>query len=490
MRGVLVGLFVVGLAAVAGCKKPNQAPDVPAVPSGPSSGAVGVEYTFSSSAADPDGDSVAIRFDWGDGDTSDWSRWVRPGDTATSSHSWSSIGTFSVRAQTKDTGRNTSAWSSGYSFAVIRTWTKTFGGVEWDEGYCVQQTQDGGFVITGTTGSYGAGNDDIWLIKTDASGDTAWTRTFGGSGDEVGNAVRQTQDGGFIVVGYTCPHGTSERDVWLVKTDASGNDVWDKTFGGVGLDEGSSVEQTPDGGYIIAGFTESSSPSGSDAWLIKTDADGDTVWSRAFGGERADWGTSVGRTMDGGYFVAGYTYSYGAGGGDMWLVKTDATGNRIWDRTFGGAGRDDGYSAQQTLDGGYVIAGNTESYGAGDADMWLVKTDAAGDTVWTRSFGGTSGDYGRSVQQTRDGGFIVVGITSSFGAAWDNVWLVRADAHGDTLWTRTYDGEDTDGGSSVRQTMDGGYIITGTTYSYGAGWADIWLIRTDAEGRVDEGLAK
>jgi len=215
--------------------------------------------------------------------------------------------------------------------------------------------------------------------------------------------------------------------------------------------------------------------------LLKTDSDGNTLWTRTYGGSSDEKGYSAQLTSDGGYIIAGYTGSFGAGRSDVYLLKTDSSGDTLWTRTCGGSDSDCGYSVQQTSDGGYIIAGETESFGAGDDDVYLVKTDSDGDTLWTRSYGGSGYDRGRSVQQTSDGGYIIAGYTNSFGAGNTDVWLLRTDSSGDTLWTRTYGEMPYDYGHSVELTSDGGYIIAGDTRSFGAGDYDVWLIKVVGE---------
>ncbi len=354
-------------------------------------------------------------------------------------------------------------------------WTKTFGGNYRDLGYYVQQTSDGGYIITGVTESYGAGSSDVWLIKTDGYGDTIWTKTFGGIDYDDGRSVQQTTDGGYIIIGSTWSYGSGSDDIWLIKTDTNGSEEWNRTFGGSANDKGFSINQTIDGGYIIAGWTNSYGVS--DVWLIKTDAIGSEQWNRTFGGSWDDFSYFVQQTTDGGYIITGYTYSYGPGWADFWLIKTDSFGNEEWSKTFGGSELDMGYSVQQTSDGGYILTGYTESYGAGSRDVWLIKSDATGDTVWTKTFGGSSYEEGYSVQQTTNGGYILTGYTESYGADSTNVWLIKTDALGDTVWTKTIGGSGADGCYSIQQTTDGGYITMGYTESYGAGSYDVWLIR-------------
>jgi hypothetical protein len=253
--------------------------------------------------------------------------------------------------------------------------------------------------------------------------------------------------------------------------------LWSRTFGGSSDDRALPVQQTADGGYIVAGVAQSFGAGSWDFYLVKTNSLGDTLWTRTYGGSGSDVAYSVQQTTDGGYIVAGYTYSFGAGGGDFYLVKTNSLGDTLWTRTYGGSNSDQAQSVQQTADGGYIVAGYTSSFGAGLTDFYLVKTNSQGDTLWTRTYGGSSYERGYSVQQTADGGYIVAGITSSFGAGSVDFYLVKTNSLGDTLWTRTYGGGGADGASSVQQTADGGYIMAGYTYSFGAGLEDMWLVR-------------
>ncbi|MFH1011428.1 MAG: hypothetical protein V1784_09385 [bacterium] len=363
-------------------------------------------------------------------------------------------------------------------------WTRTYGGSNYDWAYSVQQTPDGGYIVAGHTRSFGAGGEDFYLVKTNSQGDTLWTRTYGGSNDDFAYSVQQTADGGYTVAGQTRSFGVGGYDFYLVKTNSSGEPLWTRTYGGIDWDQALSVQQTADGGYVVAGTTYSfgaGTPNYANMYLVKTNSQGDTLWTRTYGGSSWDWAQSVQQTADGGYIVAGTTSSFGAGGYDFYLVRTNSQGQPLWTRTYGGSNDDFAYSVQQTADGGYIVAGTTSSFGAGVLDFYLAKTNSQGDTLWTRTYGGSSSDVARSVQQTADGGYIVAGYTNSFAAGLSDFYLMKTNSQGDTLWTRTYGGSNYDEAYSVQQTADGGYIVAGFTRSFGAGGQDFYLVKTGSE---------
>ena len=267
--------------------------------------------------------------------------------------------------------------------------SKTFGGSLYDGGFLsVQQTTDDGYIIIGTTVSFGNGNDDIWLIKTDSRGNEDWCPTFGGSEDDRGYSVQQTTDGCYVIVGTTKSYGNGGFDTWLIKIDSKGNKLWDQTFGDELYEIGKSIYEISDGFIILAeisffdGFPQPDPKYGHRAlWLIQTDSDGNKEWDQIYGGNLTEYADCVQQTADGGYIILGTTTSYGNGEYDAWLIKTDSQGNEEWNKTFGGSDTDKGYHVEQTTDGGYIITGWTRSFGNGEQDIWLIKTDSQGNTV-------------------------------------------------------------------------------------------------------------
>lgn len=357
------------------------------------------------------------------------------------------------------------------AFAQDILWSRAYEASFEDWGFCVQQTFDGGYIVTGATGLQWTIPlyPDVYLIKTDFLGDTLWSCTYGGSNDDWALAVQQTSDRGYIVAG-----GTQSFDadgVYLIKTDSLGDTLWSRTFGGVGLDAGHSVQQTTDGGYIVAG-------AGYDFWLIKTDSLGDTLWIRAYGGSGLDAAYFVQQTQDGGYVMAGYTESFGSGLSDFYLIKTDLLGDTLWSRTFGGIYNDRAFGAEQTTDGGYIVAGWTQSFGDISGDVWLIKTDSLGGILWSRTYESGGSESGRSIRQTSDGGYIVVG----------GEYLTKTDSLGGALWTRTCGEKLFWGpGNSVQQTSDGGYIVAGVLDHYDLYGSNLGLVKLDAFGNTCTG---
>jgi hypothetical protein len=365
-------------------------------------------------------------------------------------------------------------------------WTRTYGGRDFERGHAIVRTQDGGYIIGGYTTSFGAGGRDVYLVRTDSDGDTIWTRTYGGSDSDVANAVVNTSDGGFLAVGYTYSYGLGGRNAYLVRTDPHGDTLWTKTYGGNDLDDGRAVVRTPDDGFAIVGGSYSYGPGPAAVWMLRIDSDGDTLWMKTYGGTDIDFGESVVATPDNGFFIVGRTYSYGVGSADVYLIRTDAQGNIIWTRAYGGGGWDSGFSVAETSEGSYIVTGATESFGAIYENVYLLSVDPDGDTLWTRMYGGNHDDRGNAIVETYDRGYLITGWTYSFGEGECSVYLIRTDRNGATLWTTTYGGNKEDFGSSVTITADGGYIVAGYSLSFGAGESDIYVVRIAQEVGVEE----
>jgi len=361
-------------------------------------------------------------------------------------------------------------------------WSKTYGGAGLENARCMIQTSDGGYTLAGDTESFGAGNKDFWLVKTDASGNMEWNQTYGGVRAEIAFSVVETSDGGYALAGRTRSFGAAMVDCWLVKVDSSGNQEWRKSYGGAGIEAARSVVETSDGGYALAGFTESFGAGGEDFWLVKVDSSGNHEWNKTYGAAGNEGARSVVETSDGGYALAGETGSFGAGDVDFWLVKVDAAGNHEWNKTYGAALADGAFSVVESSDGGYALAGYTRSFGASGSDFWLVKVDAAGNHEWNKTYGGAGNDPAHSLVETSvveagDGGYALAGFTVSFGEGGQDGWLIETDADGNMEWNQTYGGSGNDALNSVVETADGGYALAGFTESFGAGNQDFWLIK-------------
>lgn len=343
-------------------------------------------------------------------------------------------------------------------------WQKSFGGSFRDKAYCIKQTSDNGFVATGYTSSNDGdvtGNQlydaDFWIVKIDSIGALQWQKCFGGSNIETAWAIDQTTDGGFVVAGVTVSndgdvsgnHGLN--DLWIVKTDNSGNLQWQKCLGGSGYDGAYDVQQTFDGGYIIAGHTSSTdgdvtgNPGGYKAWIVKLDSASILQWEKCFGTTGNDWAKSIKQTSDGGYIIAGAT---GITSNAFMIVKIDSSGNQQWQSLLGGSSSDIANSVHINSDGSYIIAGSTSSNDEdvsgnhGNSDFWLVKLGTTGSLLWQKCFGGSNSDQANSIQQTSDGGYIIAGDTwSNNGDVSGNhdindLWIIKVDSAANLQWQK------------------------------------------------------
>ncbi|MBK9729950.1 MAG: T9SS C-terminal target domain-containing protein [Chitinophagaceae bacterium] len=322
-----------------------------------------------------------------------------------------------------------------------------------------------------------------------------WQKSFGGTIGETANSVLQSPDGGFVFAGYTkstdgdISGSNGKTDYWVVKMDQSGNLLWQQSLGGSDHDAQWDFQLTDDGGYVIAGQSKSAdgdlilNKGEEDYWIVRLDEGGNIVWQRSFGGSSEDEAYSVQQTMDGGFIVAGYSESNDGdvtgnhGEVDYWVIKLDGAGNLIWQKSLGGSDEDEGYYVQQTADGGFVIVGESESDDGdvtgnhGEGDYWIVKLDANGNLIWEKSYGGSSVDYARMVKRTTDDGFVIAGWTSSndgdiSGNNGDtDYWIVKLNAEGELQWEKNLGGSDYDFAYSINQTADQGFIVAGYIHS-------------------------
>jgi uncharacterized delta-60 repeat protein len=364
------------------------------------------------------------------------------------------------------------------------TFAKTIGGSNDDEAWSIIQSSDGGYAVAGWTSSFGAGSRDIYVVKLDAGGNVQWTKTIGGSSDDAAYSIIQSSDGGYVVAGWTKSFGAGSYDFYVVKLDSSGNVQWTKTIGGSSDDRAYSIIQSSDGGYVVAGLTKSFGAGWYDMYVVKLDSGGNVQWTKTIGGSDWDVARSIIQSSDGGYVVAGATSSFGAGWYDIYVVKLDSAGNVQWTKTIGGSSDDEANSIIQSSDGGYVVAGWTKSFGAGWEDIYVVKLDSSGNVLWTKTIGGSSDDEANSIIQSSDGGYVVAGYTKSFGAGSRDIYLVKLDSSGNVQWTKTIGGSYENVAYSIIQSSDGGYVVAGYTQSFGAGYPDMYVVKMDANGNV------
>ncbi|MCH7820056.1 MAG: T9SS type A sorting domain-containing protein [Candidatus Marinimicrobia bacterium] len=358
-------------------------------------------------------------------------------------------------------------------------WTKTYGGSGADAARSMIINSDGNIVVAGFGQNIQGNNLDIWILNIDTMGDTIWTKSYGGALADDGVDIHQTADGGYIIVGNTKSFGTGLTDIWLLRTDADGDTLWTRTFGDSSQDMANSSFLSSDGGVIISGSRIRTAGGGYNGWLIKTDTLGDTLWTESYGSPSSDnseFGTTLTETHEG--FTIWTTKSLEVETGEAFtlILKYDHQGSLIWSTGFDIPGEEQFNSLIETSDGGFILTGWKLSDINNGMDLWLVRTDSNGDTLWTKSYGGSGDDVGYDVIQTADNGFIITGYTNSYGAGGKDLWVIRTDSLGDSLWTRTYGGEKEDEGWDILQFSNNDYLIIGNTQSFGAGSYDIWLL--------------
>ncbi|MBK9731070.1 MAG: putative metal-binding motif-containing protein [Chitinophagaceae bacterium] len=417
--------------------------------------------------------------------------------------------------------------------APVKEWDRSYGSTRSDDLFVVVPTTDGGYLLGGDSDSPigddksqgSQGFTDYWICKTDAFGIKQWDKRYGGNGKEELFSVIQTTDGGYLLGGHTASTVSGDqtqvsrggRDYWIVKTDSVGNKLWDKRFGGDADDELRNTFQTADGGYLLIGESKSgisgektqSNHGDFDLWLVRTNAGGNLVWEASYGGSDAEQANIVRETPGGNIIIGAWTISpigfevseAGKGATDMWLIKTDANGQKLWDHRFGGNDNEYLYAMDETQDGGFILGGYTLSdvngdvtvAGKGGYDFWLVKTDGNGLKLWDKRYGGLLDDKGKSIYETSDGGFVLGGWSES-GISGDKTqdtkgatdyWVLRTDAFGNMLWDLDLGGNGDERLHDVPQTFDGGFIIGGHSNSgnngdksqANKGLSDYWILK-------------
>lgn len=352
-----------------------------------------------------------------------------------------------------------------------KTFTWTGNGITTTIGCTALQTPDSGYIVVSNASDFGTSNYYVYVIKTDYTGDTIWTRTIAAASFNLGLDVRLTNDGGYVISGRTLT-GTFEGDILLIKIDATGNVMWTKLYGGAGQDFGWAVEPTNDGGYIVTGVNYNNSSNGSIV-LIKTDALGDTLWTKTYGGVGEEVAFSVKQTYDGGYVVYGYTTSITPAWNNF-IMKTDSYGNILWNKTIMHNATSNPCYLNLTSDGGFIVTGcryDTTNY----QSIYLIKTDSVGNLDWYKTYNTPGIDKAGYVRQTLDGGYIVAGEYGTHGL------IIKTDSTGGILWSKT--NVDLDVAESVEETIDGGYIVCGPLYGGSATGNDcIYLMKTDSAG--------
>ena len=423
---------------------------------------------------------------------------------------------------------------TGAQNPLVKVWDYRFGGTAWDYLRSFQLTSDGGFILGGvsysniggdkTQNNYG--DEDYWIVKTDSNGNKLWDKDFGGTDQEQFYSIQQTLDGGYILGGYSVSNiGGSKTenicggcDYWIIKTDSLGNKQWDKDFGGSNYDILFSIQQTSDAGFILGGASNSDSSGNKtqntwglrDYWIVKTDSLGDKQWDKDFGGSNYDFLHSVRQTKDGGYILAGSSWSNISGDKtqnswgsyDYWIVKIDSIGNKQWDKDYGGIDSEDLICIEQTPDGGFILGGSSSSNISGDKtqntwgdyDYWIVKIDSLGSKLWDRDFGGLGREEFSSLTLTNDGGYLIAGDSYSpiSGDKTENnlgqeqTWVVKIDSIGNKLWEKTIFTSGHDETGLAVQTRNGCFTIANCSYGINAGYksqvpwnntGDYWVIK-------------
>jgi parallel beta-helix repeat protein len=375
-------------------------------------------------------------------------------------------------------------------------WALTYGSGNGDFGYAIQQTADQGFVVAGGTHSFGASPySDIWVVKLGPNGTMDWQKSYGGSEVDYTYCIRQTRDGGYILAGSSISFGGYNYDFWVLKLASDGAIAWQKTYGGGDDDHPTCIEETLDAGgnpdgYVIAGYTGSFGAVSYDVWVLRLNTDGSIGWQNTYGGSEYDTASSIQQTFDtggnpDGYVLAGITHSFGAGNFDVWVLKLFANGTIDWQKTYGGSDDEGADSIRQTFDNGgnpdgYIVAGG--AWGGSQYLGHVLRLHHDGSVSWQKGFDAWSFDTRYFVQQTADSGFILAGGDDQVSQS--DIWIAKLDSNGDIVWQKIYGGGGQDDFGAIQQVADGGYVVAGVTTSFGVGSADLLGLKLDASGAI------
>ena len=364
--------------------------------------------------------------------------------------------------------------------------SNTYNDASFDYGRYLIQTNDDGYLVAGNTSLLGDDYSNVLMLKVDHTGEQVWRKDYTYSSNDRVNTVIELEDGSLVMAGFSTSNTNSSKDLLIMRTDSEGNIEWQSLYGDTRDEIANSISSASDGGFIIAGEITNENTGNSSCYLLKVNNNGEFEWDRSFGGSLNDQGFFLISANDGGFVITGVTRSQNDSSGDLWLIKVNNTGEILWEKTFGGENFESGRSLQQTSDEGYIIVGQTESFGNGNNDAYLLKTDSQGNEIWSRTYGGSGTDQGRYVVETLDQGYIISGYTDSYGSMGGfNFWLIKTDSNGDLEWQEYYGGSGDDRAFCGMQASDGGYAIVGQSNTGGSTGVDILLVKTDDIGNAD-----
>jgi uncharacterized delta-60 repeat protein len=363
------------------------------------------------------------------------------------------------------------------------TFEEVYGNLYDRDGFDVVPTDDGGYLIVGFTTNDVFNDTDVLILKVNSTGALLSTKTYGGALPDNAYSILKAADGNYFVLGYSQSYGGGDYDTYLLKINSSGDTLWTRTYGSYGNEQGKEIVPTSDGNYMMVGYTNGLASSNYNAYLTKIDINGNEIWSKQYGGGAYEAGASVKQCADGGFIMLGQTFSYGQGDSDAYVVKTNSSGDTVWTKTFGGAHYDEGAFTIENTDGSFMFVVRDSSAGFGDVDIRIVKTTGTGSVIWDRNYGGDKKDTGKMIQKTSDGNFIVAGHSRSFGWQTPNMWLLKLNQSGDTIWTRNYGGFDHEHCYVARETSDGGFIAVGKTESFSS-VNEVMLLKLNSIGTL------